>query len=69
MNVISAGFCTFFADITGEVQVRAWGESVSLNIEGRGEVDAEIIKLQLCGVPDNDLEGSHVIPNTISPEA
>ncbi|HPM74280.1 MAG TPA: hypothetical protein PLA71_00995 [Saccharofermentans sp.] len=41
-NVISAGFCSMNVE-EGKNSVACYGNSVSLNVESRGEVDEEII--------------------------
>ena len=40
-KVLSAGFCRLHNDLNPKAS--AWGKSVALGIESRGEVDAEII--------------------------
>lgn len=40
-KVLSAGFCYMHNDLNPEAS--AWGRSVTLGIESRGKIDAEII--------------------------
>lgn len=44
MKVVAAGHCRLPDELNDHVS--AWGESITLDIKSRGDVDAEIIKQQ-----------------------
>lgn len=42
-KAISAGFCRFFVNAEGKLDVNCWGKSVTLGCKSRGDEDAALI--------------------------
>jgi hypothetical protein len=46
-KVLGAGFCVIYLDDSGRPKYDCYGESVSLDIKSRGEVDAQVLNRML----------------------